>query len=95
MARALALVGYDFGGYNLLTNNCEHFANWCASGARFSNQVPSNEGERHSVGEKAFEKVVAEPVLKALDDVSHSLDRLVEKTDEFFSKWGRIRFPWE
>ena len=79
----------------MLTNNCEHFANWCASGNRFSNQVPSNEGERHSLGEKVFENVVAEPVLKALDDVNYSLERLDEKTDEFFDWLGRIRFPWE
>lgn len=95
ISRALSCVGTDFGGYNLLTNNCEHFANWCASGDRFSNQVPSNEGERHSIGEKAFEKVVAEPALKALDDISHGLDRLNEKTDEFFEWLDKIKFPWE
>ena len=39
VARALALVGYDFGGYNLLTNNCEHFAMWCKSGKYRSKQV--------------------------------------------------------
>ena len=30
--RAIEEVGTDFGGYNLLTNNCEHFAFWCATG---------------------------------------------------------------
>lgn len=37
--RALSMVGTDFGGYNFLTNNCEHFANWCACGRRISQQV--------------------------------------------------------
>ena len=37
--RALSMVGCDFGGYNFLSNNCEHFANWCACGRRISQQV--------------------------------------------------------
>ena len=37
--RALSMVGSDFGGYNFLSNNCEHFANWCACGRRISQQV--------------------------------------------------------
>lgn len=28
-----------FGRYNLLSNNCEHFANWCFNGERRSKQV--------------------------------------------------------
>lgn len=26
------------GGYNLYSNNCEHFSNWCAFGVAFCNQ---------------------------------------------------------
>lgn len=37
--RALSQVGCDFGGYNFLSNNCEHFVNWCACGRRISRQV--------------------------------------------------------
>lgn len=33
-----ALSQLDQGGYNLLHNNCEHFANWCYFGRRFSKQ---------------------------------------------------------
>ena len=37
--RALSQVGGNFGGYHFLSNNCEHFANWCACGKRISRQV--------------------------------------------------------
>lgn len=37
--RALKQVGCNFGGYHFMTNNCEHFANWCACGHRISRQV--------------------------------------------------------
>lgn len=37
--RALSQVGCNFGGYNFIFNNCEHFANWCATGRRISKQV--------------------------------------------------------
>jgi hypothetical protein len=36
-ARALAHVGRN--GYHLVIDNCEHFANWCATGHRASRQV--------------------------------------------------------
>jgi hypothetical protein len=35
--RALAHVGRD--GYDLVIDNCEHFATWCATGSRTSHQV--------------------------------------------------------
>lgn len=38
--RAKSQVGSDFGGYSLLTNNCEHFAFWCATGEKICFQVP-------------------------------------------------------
>lgn len=37
--RARDAVGSDWGTYNLLTNNCEHFANYCTLGENYSNQV--------------------------------------------------------
>lgn len=37
--RALSQVGGNFGGYHFLSNNCEHFANWCTCGKRISRQV--------------------------------------------------------
>ena len=37
--RALSQVGGNFGGYNFLSNNCEHFASWCANGKKISKQV--------------------------------------------------------
>ena len=32
-------VGSEFGGFNLLDNNCEHFATWCVTGKRQSMQT--------------------------------------------------------
>ena len=37
--RALSQVGGNFGGYHFLSNNGEHFANWCTCGKRISRQV--------------------------------------------------------
>lgn len=36
--RALGMVGTDFGGYDFLNNNCEHFTTWCAAGCKKSRQ---------------------------------------------------------
>eukprot|EP00668_Euglena_longa_P045340 GGOE01060994.1.p2 GENE.GGOE01060994.1~~GGOE01060994.1.p2 ORF type:complete len:182 (+),score=21.92 GGOE01060994.1:102-647(+) len=40
--RALLAVNglYEWGPYDVLTNNCEHFASWCATGSCQSHQVP-------------------------------------------------------
>lgn len=35
--RALSRVGAA--GYNVVTNNCEHFANWCVQGVAYSAQL--------------------------------------------------------
>ena len=37
VAEALAHLGE--GGYNIISNNCEHFSNLCAFGKKESNQV--------------------------------------------------------
>ncbi|GAV90699.1 LRAT domain-containing protein [Cephalotus follicularis] len=36
---AYAKLRTGFGNYNLLTNNCEHFATFCRTGRKFSGQV--------------------------------------------------------
>lgn len=38
-----SLERQDFGSYNLLTNNCEHFANYCVFGKKFSEQAGGKE----------------------------------------------------
>jgi hypothetical protein len=37
--RACSLLGKQKGEYNLIFNNCEHFARWCVSGKKQSLQV--------------------------------------------------------
>lgn len=37
--RAYSRLNTKFTGYNLLSNNCEHFAAWCALGNKVSRQV--------------------------------------------------------
>lgn len=39
LARAYTVVGTDFGGYSLITNNCEHFATWLRYGLKLRKQV--------------------------------------------------------
>ena len=36
--RAHMMVGLDFGGYQVLSNNCEHFVTWAKTGHRSSKQ---------------------------------------------------------
>lgn len=36
---AKSMVDNDFGGYNLVTNNCEHFANYCKYNEKLSFQI--------------------------------------------------------
>lgn len=94
VVRARAQIGTDFGGYSLLRNNCEHFANWCASGDKFSNQIPINEGEDHSIGDKFVEKRIYEPLIRQVQDpeeaeelidrLQENKDRLIETLDEIF-----------
>ena len=37
VTRALSKLGAS--GYNFITNNCEHFVNWCVQGVAYSPQV--------------------------------------------------------
>lgn len=85
-SRAESCVGSDFGGYNLITNNCEHFANWCANGSTYSNQILSDEGEGHSIGKKIFEKYVGDPILSFFDKADKFIDNQEDKMDDFFTK---------
>ncbi|WP_455819585.1 lecithin retinol acyltransferase family protein [Clostridium butyricum] len=63
--RAMSKVGSDFGGYDVIYNNCEHFTSWCATGKKVSNQVfLKNDGE--DVVEKLINRVF-DPLLKIAD----------------------------
>jgi len=37
--RAKSKVGASLGGYNIYSNNCEHFASWCVTRVRRSRQT--------------------------------------------------------
>jgi hypothetical protein len=76
--RALSKVDTDFGGYNLLNNNCEHFANWCARGRKTSRQI-SFKNDDMGIFEKASERIIAEPMAKFAD----KLERFVNKLPRF------------
>jgi hypothetical protein len=41
--RASSKLGENFGGFNLITNNCEHFAKWCATDVRQSSQAAASQ----------------------------------------------------
>lgn len=54
--RAYTQLGSDFDGYDLINNNCEHFARWCASGIRTSSQVFFR-SDNQDIVEKAIERL--------------------------------------
>jgi len=60
--RAYSQLGSDFGGYDLINNNCEHFARWCASGIRTSTQVFFKNDDQDIV-EKTIERLF-EPLVE-------------------------------
>ncbi|GHU02149.1 hypothetical protein FACS1894147_03420 [Spirochaetia bacterium] len=64
--RARSKIGQ--GGYNLVFNNCEHFANWCKTGKRHSRQV---ENAVQEIAEKALGGVV-----NVLEFIANGLDNL-------------------
>lgn len=72
--RARSKLYGSFDGYDLLKNNCEHFANWCACGKKISRQ--SFVSDDAGCGEKAIDRVF-EPVQKAAKVI-----------DNFFG-WGK------
>jgi len=54
--RALSRVGE--GGYDLLSNNCEHFATWCKTGCEVSAQVQTARRQAVAIGTKATTKPI-------------------------------------
>lgn len=68
--RAYSKLGSSFEGYDLINNNCEHFANWCASGKKTSLQVFFRNDDQDVV-EKAIDRAF-EPLIK----FGKSIDKL-------------------
>ena len=69
--RAYSQLGSDFGGYDFISNNCEHFARWCASGLRTSTQVFFKNDDQDIV-EKCIERLF-EPLLELGDKLDKCL----------------------
>jgi hypothetical protein len=68
----------DFGGYDFLDNNCEHFAIWCATGLKTSNQVFFKNDDQDVIS-KTIDRL-AEPGRQ----VCTMLDDVIDGTVKFF-----------
>lgn len=66
--RARKCLGRD--GYSLFSNNCEHFARWCKTGAQESQQIRELVGKSASVGSSAGLGVVSIGVVSATGTVA-------------------------
>lgn len=62
IARARAELGRHAGEYNLVTNNCEHFAVWCKTGIESSSQVNEVLGWLTELGRDTFVPLAVQPV---------------------------------
>jgi len=66
LERALCVVhGEDrqsYTPYNVLTNNCEHFANWCRTGWSISSQVARRTGQVMKLGMVAGAAILPRPL---------------------------------
>lgn len=72
--RAQSKVGSSFGGYNLITNNCEHFAIWCISGDKYSRQTGymNGENDKRDIVERAIDNTF-NPLIKTGDKIDKAL----------------------
>lgn len=87
LQRAIDKVGSSFGGYNLLTNNCEHFASWAATGKRISRQASL------VMGGSPDQDVVSNMIDRAAAATDKFFDPLIawgDRVDRLFG-WGRHR----
>jgi hypothetical protein len=76
--RALNNVGSAWGGYNVLTNNCEHFTQWAITGNKVSRQA----------------LLLITGYTNDQDFVTNTIDRAVARVDKAFDPlimaWDRI-----
>jgi len=75
VGRAYSKLGGDFGGYDLVNNNCEHFARWCVFDKKSSSQVFFSNDEQDIV-EKAIDntfdftyKIIGKPIDDFFDGI--------------------------
>lgn len=74
--RARKMIDTQLGRYDLLTNNCEHFANWCKTGYTKCQQT----GIVDEVRQKIFKEIQSNPIFKEIqsnpmfeEEVTHEL----------------------
>ena len=75
--------------YNLLFNNCEHFANWCTTGNNQSEQVSNFVPQIHNLDPKKL----YEPIKQALQgkDNKTAQQLLAESLKDIKSVWEQIQ----
>ncbi|MBI0578607.1 lecithin retinol acyltransferase family protein [Neobacillus cucumis] len=81
VARAYSQLGGDFEGYDLINNNCEHFARWCVFGKKSSSQVIFKNDEQDVV-EKVIDlffdstyNLIGKPIDDFIDGIQKKLFR--------------------
>lgn len=81
--RAYSVLDTDFGGYNPANNNCEHFANWCRTGSKISEQsnIISN-FSKYIIKKLAISETKIIKVNKLVKNMKNLLDLPIEKNSK-------------
>lgn len=86
--RVNSVLGQNFGGYNLIYNNCEHFANWVATGQRVSRQV-KNKDDFDLATKLGFD--LGETVMLKLQNLDMRLEKFYEDADKIMGFGSEVK----